>query len=112
VPAIERFWPYVEKRGPDDCWLWVGCVNERGYGKFGGGGSAKRSMYAHRFIYEEIRGPLPEGACVLHRCDTPRCVNPAHLFLGTRGDNFNDAVWKGRINPRRLSDLNRRRSAS
>lgn len=91
---IERFWAHVEKRGPDDCWLWTGPVISCGYGQVSVKGIAK---YAHRLSLEIASGPIPGGLFVLHRCDVPRCVNPAHLFLGTQKDNINDAIAKGRI---------------
>lgn len=56
----------------------------------------KKHVYAHRFMYEEKIGPIPPGLMVCHRCDTPKCVNPEHLFLGTAKDNVNDMISKGR----------------
>lgn len=53
-------------------------------------------MGAHRAFYELFNSPIPGGLHVCHRCDTPLCVNPAHLFLGTRSDNTQDAIKKGR----------------
>jgi len=74
------------------CFLWTGTTTG-GYGRVRRG---KRTHYAHRVAYELLVGPIPEGMCVLHRCDTPPCVNPAHLFLGTIADNNQDMVQKGR----------------
>lgn len=75
------------------CWLWTRHCNHRGYGSI----SIKDRTYrASRASYEAFIGPIPEGGMVCHRCDTPQCVNPDHLFLGTCQDNVIDAVKKGR----------------
>ena len=74
------------------CWLWTAnCV--RGYGRIKVEG---RSRQAHRISWELNVGAIPEGMNVLHRCDTPPCVNPGHLFLGTAMDNIHDMIGKGR----------------
>ena len=94
------------------CWLWNASVNQKGYGQFGW--STGKSRLAHRAAWEIHFGPVPDGLCVLHKCDVPSCVNPNHLFLGTNADNKADCVAKGRqaflrgeMNPRaKLSEQN------
>jgi hypothetical protein len=78
---------------PNGCWRWSRALDPQGYGTIR---VARRNMAAHRAAWIAWRGPVPEGLCVLHRCDNPPCVNPDHLFLGTRGDNSRDMVAKGR----------------
>jgi len=77
------------------CWLWTGCTNQNGYGSISA--SKRKSMLAHRAAYVTYKGPIPLGMCVCHTCDTPLCVNPDHLFLGTVGDNVRDRDEKGRV---------------
>lgn len=75
------------------CWLWQATLNEHGYGVFYFRG---RLRLAHRAAWEMLRGPIPDGLIVLHSCDTPACVNPDHLSLGTVLDNVRDMDAKGR----------------
>lgn len=88
----DRLWAMVNVT--DTCWLWTGAVTV-GYGRLNYPGT-HRFMLAHRYSYELVHGPIPDGLFVLHRCDTPRCVRPDHLFLGTQADNMADATAKGR----------------
>ena len=74
------------------CWLWLG-GDVNGYGKVY---IEKDAKLAHRVSFEVFEGIIPDNRCVLHRCDTPACVNPKHLFIGTRGDNNRDMYNKGR----------------
>lgn len=93
----QDFWSHVEKT--DSCWLWTRHTSHRfGYGFFCYQGV---SQNAHRVSWQLKHGDIPKGMCVLHRCDVPSCVNPDHLFLGTRGDNNSDRLLKGRNSNRK-----------
>jgi hypothetical protein len=77
----------------DECWIWTGNVHGGGYGCLQSGG---RQVGAHRFSYETFVGVLQSNMWVLHRCDTPLCVRPSHLFQGTYLDNIRDREAKNR----------------
>jgi hypothetical protein len=87
-----QFWSKVDKG--TNCWNWIGAIFPNGYGAFG-----NPTHGAHRVAYELVHGPIPNGLCVLHKCDNRRCVNPNHLWLGTSRDNNRDAMVKGRHYP-------------
>ena len=91
--TLTRFWSRVERRDLFGCWLWTAVKDGNGYGEISVGGKMLRT---HRVAYELAVGPIPKGLCVLHTCDNPPCVNPAHLWLGTKGDNTRDCIAKGR----------------
>lgn len=83
------------------CWLWSGCVKANGYGVIGVRRAGKlHNTLAHRASWAQRHGPIPPGLYVCHRCDTPACVNPDHLFLGTQKDNLRDMYAKGRLQNR------------
>lgn len=92
------FWRKVDKTGgPDACWPWQGAVTTHGYGCFkftpGRGG---RVLGAHKIAYMLTKGEVPAGLQIRHACDNPVCCNPAHLSIGTRKDNAQDCVKRGR----------------
>jgi hypothetical protein len=89
----DRFWSKVNKGKSDECWNWTAGHDKYGYGKFSIRG---REVSSHRVAYQIANGSIPNGLCVLHKCDNPPCVNPAHLFVGTHADNVHDKCKKGR----------------
>src|SRR3990167_2039004 len=87
---IAKFWSRVGVTSNSQCWLWRGRRGHKDYGRW------QRTM-AHRFAYELVKGPIPEGLLVCHTCDTPLCCTPRHLKVGTYKDNSRDCVERGRI---------------
>lgn len=89
-----RFWSRVDKTpNTNNCWEWKNPTHPFGYGRFGVAG---RNYLAHRLSYQIHYGSITSKDCVLHKCDNPRCVNPQHLFIGSRADNAIDRTLKGR----------------
>ncbi len=86
------FWSRVEKT--DTCWLWTGALQRDGYGHF----HRVKTISAHRYAYEQLVGPIPDGMDLLHTCDVRNCVRvgPGHLHLGTELDNVREMIARGR----------------
>lgn len=93
LPTAERFWNKVRRGDASECWPWTAYRNVHGYGLFGLG---PKLVLAHRFVWTITHGDIPDGAAILHHCDTPPCVNPSHLFLGDQPANVRDMISKGR----------------
>lgn len=99
IPIEVKFERAIDKNGASvtpvgtPCWLWTEGVSPRGYGKVWWKGKTERSSRVAWMIY---KGPIPDTMLVLHKCDTPSCVNPEHLFLGNHKINAADKVAKGR----------------
>lgn len=93
-PVADRFFEKISVCETSGCHMWIGSVMANGYGRFGFGPRDVR--FAHRVAYELANGPIPDEAVICHRCDVPRCVNPAHLFVGSMKDNVRDMMRKKR----------------
>lgn len=101
IPTEDRFWAKVDRTsGVNACWIWTAHRYRRGYGQFWDGSyredGSPHNVSAHRWSFERFVRQLRDGECVLHRCDNPPCVNPAHLFAGSHKDNAIDRESKKR----------------
>lgn len=101
IEQIDAAWWAARTRlEPTGCRVWIGPGRDKhGYGRIQIQGR-KSPTLVHRLSYELACGPIPEGMKVCHRCDTPGCTTPEHLFVGTQGDNLRDMFAKGRGKPR------------
>ena len=101
---VAGFWSRVRPANPEDCWIWIGASHGDGYGVLYTG---RRMFGAHVFAWELAnRLPVPNNHIVMHTCDRPRCVNPAHLRAATQSENILDSYRKrrriGRWYPKRI----------
>jgi HNH endonuclease len=85
MPWQDRFWAKVDRRGPDECWPWLGKLGTTGYGHFT---VSYRGHPAHRLAYELVNGPVPDTLVMDHLCRNRGCCNPAHLEPVTNRENI------------------------
>lgn len=89
--TMDRFWDKVVKT--DECWIWTGAKSSSGYGHLN---INKKTIKAHRYSYEMFFGKIEHDKIIMHKCDTPLCVNPEHLSVGTKKENSADMATKKR----------------
>lgn len=94
----ERFWSKVDKNGPNGCWLWLGAPTRGGYAQFQVGYKNHR---VHRYAYEQLVGPIPDGFQLDHLCRVRNCVNPAHLEPVTQAENIRRGYSEAGLNARK-----------
>ncbi len=127
MKLVDCFWDFVEPEG--ECLVWTRAKISTGYGMITLDGRRKHRQVelTHRWVYQQLVGPIPDGMHVLHHCDNPPCVRLDHLFLGTNLDNILDRVAKGRsrrtptaigeangnakMNPQAVKEIRRRSAA-
>lgn len=97
VPLLTRFERKYIPEPNSGCWLWLGTLHEGGYGEFRKKNAGSKRIRAHVFSYKLHKGAVPEGQFVLHTCDVRCCVNPDHLYAGTKKQNTHDAIRRHRF---------------
>lgn len=98
LTEYERLLKWTNVKGADECWEWLGSRKKGWHGQWRS--ATGQIELAHRAAWRLMKGPIPDGLFVLHRCDNPACLNPTHLFLGTQSDNAKDMWAKGRARPK------------
>ncbi len=98
----ERFWSKVDAEG--DCWIWIGAIGNHGYGVFcetGARSGQRKTRTAHRYAYEALVGPIPDGMTLDHLCRTRPCLNPDHLEICSLSENVRRAqAGRAKLRPK------------
>lgn len=99
-----RFWQKVDKRAANECWPWIGSRNIYGRGQIHVGGKLRPATRVSYVLHRQDIDPLIVGSHICHACDNPSCVNPAHLWQGSAGENTADMLRKNRAKPKLTPD--------
>ena len=101
--AMERFNPKIDFQGAPllKCWLWTGVKDYKGYGRFRVSSTPSKFMQAHRWLFEQLRHPIPDGMTLDHLCPNKHCVNPNHLAVASVKENILRGNGPAAINARK-----------